>query len=755
MIMALTPGLSPSIRLDDAAQQPETLSGMDIIVEMAQDGGDVPEIDEKGNILRIEHDDGSISISLDGKPFNENEKTEDTSWFANLSEKIDDQERSRIAEELIKGIENDLESRKEWIEDRALGLKLLGLKIELPGMQGAADGAPVEGMSRVRHPLLLEAVLRHQANARSELLPVDGPVKIRDDSNYSTPDADWVADALEKDFNHYLTVTAKEYYPDTDRMLFMHGFGGSAFKKIYFCPLRNRPVSESVDADDLIVNNEATDLENARRITHRIYMRPSVVKRMQLMKVYRDVTLTQASPKNLDPVQIESSSIEGVQPDPSYTEDRDREIYECYCELDIKGFEHKMDGQPTGLEVPYRVTIDASSKEILSIVRNYNEDDQEFPTARKNFVHYVYIPGLGFYGIGLLQILGNLTNAATAGTREMLDAGMYANFPGFLYAKAGGRQNSNIFRVPPGGGAQIDTGNMPINQAVMPLPYKEPSASLMQLIDNISNYGQRLGGTADLQVGEGRQDAPVGTTVALIEQSTKVLSSVHKRMHAAQAEELQLLAQCFREHPESFWQRNNRPAAQWDQQLFEYALDSVNLIPQSDPNTASHVQRMMKVSALVQMAAQAPQLYDVMAVNREALRALGWENADQFLTVQAPQPDPTAQAKQADANAKMLASQAKMMDAQTKARQGTGANTPADMADAQAKLLSARAKMADTQIKQQDSNIEAKNRAADRESKERLAYTDLVRDIATHPESSGLVNNMMPQNVIRSLIGPG
>lgn len=754
--MAITPGLSPNIRLDDAAQQQANpLGNMDIIVEMAQDGGDIPEIDEKGNVLRIEHDDGSISISLDGKPLNESEKTDDTSWFANLAEKIDDQERLRIAEELVKGIENDLESRKEWIEDRALGLKLLGLKIELPGLQGSADGAPVEGMSRVRHPLLLEAVLRHQANARSELLPVDGPVKIRDDSNYSTPDSDWIADALEKDFNHYLTVTAKEYYPDTDRMLFMHGFGGSAFKKIYFCPLRNRPVSESVDADDLIVNNEATDLENARRITHRIYMRPSVVKRMQLMKVYRDTPLTQVSPKNLDPVQIESSSIEGVTPDPSFTEDRDREIYECYCELDIKGFEHKLDGQPTGLEVPYRVTIDASSKEILSIVRNFNEDDQEFPTARKNFVHYVYVPGLGFYGIGLLQILGNLTNAATAGTREMLDAGMYANFPGFLYAKAGGRQNSNIFRVPPGGGAQIDTGNMPINQAVMPLPYKEPSASLMQLIDNISTYGQRLGGTADLQVGEGRQDAPVGTTVALIEQSTKVLSSVHKRMHAAQAEELQLLAQCFREHPESFWQRNHRPAAQWDQSLFEYALDNVNLIPQSDPNTSSHVQRMMKVAALVQMAQQAPQLYDVMAVNREALRALGWENADQFLTVQAPQPDPRAQAKQADANAKMLTAQAKMMDAKTKAQQGQGANTPADMADAQAKLIGARAKMADVQIKQQDNDLEAKNRAADRESKERLAYTNLVKDIATHPESSGMVGNMIPQSLVRGLLGPG
>ena len=359
----------------------------------------------------------------------------------------------------MRGIQSDIDSRNDWIEDRTNGLKLLGLRIEMPNLQGASDGAPVEGMSKVRHPLLLEAVLRFQANARSELLPTDGPVKIRNDDNNAYLREDQIANDLQNDLNHYLTTVASEYYPDTDRMLLMLGFGGTSFKKVYQCPLRNRPVSETVDAADLIVNQSATDLQNARRITQRIMMRPSTVKRMQILGVYRDIDLHTPNAPKLTSLDREEKAIEGMNAETAHPEDRDREIYECYCELDLKGFEHKKDGVATGLEVPYRVTIDASSKEVLSIVRNFNEDDQEFPTARKNFVHYVYVPGLGFYGIGLLQILGNLTNAATAGTRELLDAGMYANFPGFLYAKAGGRQNSNIFRVPPGGGAQI-LGNL-------------------------------------------------------------------------------------------------------------------------------------------------------------------------------------------------------------------------------------------------------------------------------------------------------
>ena len=750
--MALVPGLVPNIRLDQDQPDLPLGEGQETVIVMdADDDADQPEMDIDGNVLRIDHGDGSISVSLDGRPIESSKKKKTEGWHENLAEEMDENALSEIAHRLIKGIEEDIDSRKEWIEDRAQGLRLLGLKIEIPGQQGTADGAPVEGMSRIRHPLLLESVLRFQANARAELLPTDGPVKVRVDSNQDGPEMDQQAEYLERDFNHYLTAVAKEYYPDTDKMLFMLGFGGSAFKKVYYCPLRNRPVSETVDADDLIVNNEATDLSNARRITHRISMRPSVVKRMQIIGAYRDVDLGQTKQKELDAVQKEKNAIQGLQDDINVAEDRDREIYECYCELDIPGYEHEIDGEPSGLEVPYRVTIDVSSKQILNIVRNYDEEDQELPEANTHFVKYDFVPGLKFYGMGLLHILGNTTNGLTAVWRELLDAGMYSNFPGFLYAKTSGRQNSNIFRVPPGGGAQIDTAGMPIQQAVMPLPYKEPSGALAAFAETISQYGQRLGGTAEMQVGEGKAEAPVGTMLAMIEQAQKLLNSVHKRMHAAQADEFQLLAQCFREHPESFWQRNKRPANKWSEKTFLDALDNYELVPQADPNTASHIQRVMKVTALVQMAQTAPTLYNLDAVNREALLTLGWSNANSLLRdpVNNPQPpDPQAQAAQMAGQAAMITAQSKMMEAQTKV-----AETQKKMGGGQGMSPEEQVKMAEIQQKNIDAQLDATNRKRDRESRERIAAVKLAEDLAANPAGLGIVRQILDPGMLQRLEG--
>ena len=315
------------------------------------------------------------------------------------------------------------------------------------------------------------------------------------------------------------------------------------------------------------------------------------------------------------------------------------------------------------------MTIDVSTREVLSVVRNYDEpqeDGNELPEARVAFVKYSFVPGLGFYDIGLLHILGNTTNAVTAAWREMLDAGMYANFPGFLMSDTGGRQNTNIFRIPPGGGALVKTGGQPINQAVMALPYKEPGPAMMNLVSNMVETGQRVGGTAELAVGEGRQDAPVGTTIALIDQATKILNSVHKRMHAAQAEEFQLLVRCFREHPDSFWGKNKRPHYQWNEPVFIEALNNCELTPQADPNTSSATQRMMKVMALKQMAAANPQMYDPVAVDTAALQALGWSNPEQFFAPPNPNPPipPEMQAKMAELQIKKQDSDARMMTAQ-------------------------------------------------------------------------------------------
>lgn len=717
-------GLSPNLRLIDPEPEPSGLEDADIVLDAEGDASE--QTDDKGNVIKIEHPDGSVTISLDGSLGSAN-KRGPTEWFDNLVDDIPDAELDRIADDLLRGITDDLDSRKDWIEDRATGIKLLGLKLEMPGLTGSSDGAPVEGMSKVRHPLLLEAVLRFQANARSELLPTDGPAKIRNDDNNADLREDQLANAFERDFNHFLTVTAKEFVPDTDRMLLSVGFGGSAFKKVYFCPLRNRPVSEMVDANDLIVNNAATDLSNAARVTHRTYMRPSVVKRMQIIGAYRDIELAQAKMPDLDAVQREEKDQQGIELSPMRPEDRNREIYECDCELDIAGFEHKRKGKITGLEIPYRVTIDVSSRQILAIVRNYDEDTKDLPEARTNFTHYQFIPGFGFYGIGMLHILGNTTNALTAAWRELLDAGMFSNFPGFLIADTGARQNTNIFRVPPGGGALVKTNGMPIGQAIMPLPYKEPSGALMTLVESIATTGQRLGGASEMQVGEGKADAPVGTTLALIEQATKIQNSVHKRMHAAQAEELQLIARTFREHPSSFWERNRKPANKWDEDTFLEALSNYDLVPQSDPNTASHSQRLMKVVGVLQLSASAPNLYDPIAVHMAALQAMGWSNPQQFMAppeVQGKTP-PLIQQGIIKAMNETKEADARVMDSQIRARESEAKiqqmQMGGDNPGPDERELAIKEKEADTRARQIEfqmarASVDDENRDKDREA---------------------------------------
>ena len=763
--MPMTPGLMPNLR--QVSPSEDDLQDGEVIVEIIEDGLDREKADENGAILEIEHPDGSITVSLDGKPINDNRKERDgDEWFRNLVDDIADNNLTSISQDLLRGIRDDIDSRNDWIEDRAQGLKLLGIKLEIPGVQGATDGAPVEGMSKVRHPLLLEAVLRFQANARSELLPTDGPVKIRNDNNNPTLQDDQLANALQKDLNHYLTATATEYYPDTDRMLFSLGFSGTAFKKVYYCPLRNRPVSETIDANDLIVNNSATDLTNAKRITHRIQMTPNTVKRLQILGVYRDIELSTPKPQQLDAIQRAEKEQQGISEEPLNPEDRDREIYECYCELDISGFEHKHKGKISGLEIPYIVTIDVSSEQILSIVRNYDEDDQELPTAKKRFVKYTFVPGMGFYDLGLLHILGNTTNAITAAWRELLDAGMYNNFPGFLMADTGARQNTNIFRVPPGGGALVKTNGMPLTQAIMPLPYKEPSGALMNLVTQMADTGMRVGGTSEAMVMEGKTDAPVGTTLAMIEQAQKVLNSVHKRLHASQAEEFELLTECFREHPDAFWIKNRKPAFPWDEKTFTDALDNYYFVPMADPNTASQTQRLMKVLALKQLAAASPSLYDPIAVDTAALQALGWSNPAQFMVPKSAQANPPPELLQAMAqmeNEKSNAA-ARMLDSQTRAQESQ-AKIELDRARLQleaqragligepdpSQMAEMELRAAELKQQQEDAILDAINRKRDRESRERLAAVKLAEELIRNPQGMNIAQSVLTPEMLARL----
>ena len=711
--------------------------------------------------LQTEHSDGSLTLDFDAKP---DTKPYDNEWFGNLATKIEDSELSRICSELLEGLNADEESRREWLDTRTKGLVLLGLKIEDPKTDSTTTSASVEGTSTIRHPLLLESVLKFQANARGELLPASGPVKIRNDTPTSlrsvqpapppvpptpqppppgighnggppiTPpsplpmagpgmgpggppsfpplqpptagggppmppppmpqapapmpmppgplpfmppggmmekpnDLEELAEALETDMNHYLTAVATEYYPDTDRMLFNVGFGGQGFKKVFNCPLRRRPVSESVDAEDIIVSHGTTSLENAGRLSHRIKMRPSTLKRMQLVGAYRDdIEIPDAQQyQQQNEVDRKKDEIQGIKPVAQQRQIAEHEIYETYCELDIKGFEHKSKGKVTGLRCPYKVTWHKESLKVLEVRRLWEKNDP-LCMPKQYFVEFPFVRAIGFYAIGLIHIAGNTTNTLTAAWREMLDAGMFSNFPGFLYNKMFGRQLSNQFRIPPGGGVGLDLGQMPINAAVMPLPYKDVGPAFAAFIQHVEEVGQRVSSTAEVQIGEGKQEVPVGTTMAIIEQATKVMDAVHKRLHDSQAQEFKLLKERFKEDPESFWRHNKKTVIPWQKEQFLKALDNANLVPVADPNNPTSLHRIAKATAIKVLQQANPAIYDAKAVDTRIMRIVGIDPDGLFAEQAAqPPPDPRMMAVISKAQTEQAMGQVKLMELKLKA----------------------------------------------------------------------------------------
>lgn len=676
------------------------------------DGGIAPRSEDGAVVVELE--DGAVIVDLNPQAA---KKAKSDKFDANLADEIDETELARIADELLQGIKADDDSRSDWLQTHAEGIKLLGLVIEDNTGSAADSSAPLEGMSSARDPMLLEAVLSFQATARGELLPAAGPVKVRDDRPAKpsalagighnggpaldgpppipgmapppmagpmpppmpapppqpsmvpgvpmpTPgqpeksDRDELADALEKDFNHYLTVTAQEFVPDTDRMLFSVGFGGQGVKKVYNCPLRRRPVSESIAMEDFIVSNALTDLGNAARITHRIKMRPSVLKRMQLLGAYREVALgipTQSTDVNA--VDQAKANVVGVNAQPQDPKDADYELYECYCELEIDDdlIPEKFKGK--GLPLPYKVTIEKESQQVLQVRRNWREADKEC-LPREFFVEFPYVKAFGFYGIGLLHIVGNLAKALTAMMRISIDNGMFSNFPGFLYAKGAGRQLSNQFRVAPGTGVGLDVGLQRLQDAVMALPYKEFSQAWAMFQDQMRQLGQRVAGTANINIGEGKQDAPVGTTLALIEQATKPTGAVLKRLHTAQSKELQLLRERFLDDPEAFWRFNRRPTVAWQKEQFVRALEDFDLTPVSDPNNPTKLHRAAKTAALQQIQTGNPGLLDPRKVFKRTAHDLEIEDPDDLLAPpMPPQAPPVDQGKLAMAEAKKIGDQ--------------------------------------------------------------------------------------------------
>lgn len=670
-------------------------------------------IEDEDHSTRVDPETGNIEIDQpDGGTvvqFGAAKKAKDNAndFFANLAVDHDRGKLSIIANELIDAIEADDRSRSQYLATRARALDLLGLELKEPKGGTAESSAPVDGMSQVTNPLLLEALLRGWANTVGELLPADGPLKIKDEGDETVAEDD-LAEVLEQDMNWYFTKGAPEYYPDTSHMLLWGSyFGGSGFKKVFRCPMRRRPVSESVDAKDLIVSDTTKDLRACSRITHQIMMRPGVMKRMTYIGAYRDVSLTQPNPTP-NAVDSKIAGIQGTAP-PSRPEDQPYTIWECQCELDLPEYAPRQ-FKDEGIPLPFVVTIDKDSREILAMRRDWDEDDEDC-TRKRRYIKYPYVPGPGFYGTGLLNILGNSTAAMTAAWREALDTGMYANFPGGLIAKGAARQNTSDFRLSPGTWEPVETNGMDIRAVLMGMPYKDVTPGLLALIDKITAQAKSLGGAADIPSAEGIQNVPVGTMLAQIEQATKVMAAAHKGMHQAQSEEFDLLIDLFRETPEDFWRGNKEMARYWNEQKFLQALDDCRLVPVSDPNVPSHIHRISKGIALLQLSDH-PKVGPYLDGKEIAIRCLRILKEDSAGLLIDPPPQ-QAGAPPVDP-AKMIAAQAQMTRAQTDAKK----------ADAQA------------QNAQQNAVLDAQKIQAQKD----IATVNLSKELVIHQHDADMAN---------------
>lgn len=613
--------------------------------------------------VEIDQPDGGVIVQLGAPAEGQSGDEDPTQFYRNLVTEIGDEQLGPICEDLLEQINADDSSRKEMLDIRARGIGLLGLKLEQPQSSAADSGSDAGGsMSVVVNPLLAESCLRAWANAQAELLPADGPCKVEDFDPNEPQANQQLADDFERDMNFYLTEIATEYAPDTSHMLLWGTvFGGCGIKKVYISPQLGRPVSESTDVKDFIVSDTTKDLKSCERLTHRIEMRPSVMKRLQMKGFYRDIELAPPAAPEPNAVDQKVAGIQGVSSSPQRRpEDQPYTLYETQCELLLPQFSPKPFADKQ-IPLPFLVTIEKDSRVVLSVRRDWKPEDEDCK-RRQMYVKYPYVPGPGFYGTGLLNILGNCSAAMTAAWREALDAGMYANFPGGLYSEVGGRQKSMSIRPAPGVFAPIQTNGKPIDDIIANLPYKDVTPGLMALIDKVTAAAEKAGGAVEIPLKEGVKDIPVGTMLAYIEQASQMVAAAHKGMHRAQSEELTLIADLFRENPESFWRGNPKYKNQWSEQRLFLALNVCTLVPRSDPNVPSHVHRIMKAAALVQLLeipAFAP-LLNAGGVLDRVLQVMKEDPNGIRVQPQPQQPQPSPQ---------MLTAASKLQDSQTKAKQ--------------------------------------------------------------------------------------
>ena len=618
--MAIPPRPMGSL-IDSGIEAPE---GMEVQIPQVQDftgGAEVMDDGMGGAIVQALMGGDEQSVMVEAEVYDHN---------ANLAEVMDDGELGDIASELREQYEDDKESRSEWEETYTKGLDLLGI-------QNQERSQPFQGASSVTHPLISESVTQFQAQAYKELLPAGGPVQtqivgLKDSERESQ------AQRVKEFMNYQITEVMEEFDPDTDQMLFYLPLCGSTFKKVYFDDLKGRAVSKFIPAEDLVVSYSASDLATANRVTHVLQMTENAVRKMQIMGIYRDVELTAGSEEE-DPSRVDSKidEIEGVER--GYSNDL-LTILEMHVEMDIEGFEDvDADGEPTGVKLPYIVTMDYGSSEVLSIRRNYAQDDV-LKRQLQYFVHYKFLPGLGFYGFGLIHMIGGLGRAATSILRQLIDAGTLANLPSGFKAR-GIRIRNDDEPLSPGEFRDIDAPGGDIRNSIIPLPFKEPSATLAQLLGSLIDGGRRFVSIADQQVSNMSQEMPVGTTVAMLERGMKVMSAIHKRLHYAQKTEFRLLGKIFAESlpPEYPYEvpgvDRNIKASDFD--------GRVDIIPVSDPNIFSMAQRVTLAQTELQLAQSNPEMHNLYEAYKRMYAALEVQNIEEILPPpQEPQPtDPS------------------------------------------------------------------------------------------------------------------
>ena len=542
----------------------------------------------------------------------------------NLAEVLPEREIGQISSELREAYQDDRASRSDWEQQYSEGLALLGLTYE-------NRTEPFQGATGVVHPLLNEAVTQFQAGAYKELLPSGGPVRATIIGT-PNPELEKASQRVEDYMNYKIMYQMREYEPEFDQMLYYLGLSGSAFKKVYFDNQLGREVSKFVPADDLIVNYAATDLQTAERITHVIKMSRNNVRKQQVNGFYADVDITGDSAQDTNELQQQEDKIQGIEP---VNEDDELTLIECHCYLDLESFpDMDAENEETGIKLPYVVTICLDTNQILAIRRNYLEDDPR-KEPLQFFVQYKFTPGLGFYGFGLIHLLGNNSRTATSTLRQLTDAGTLSNLPAGFKAR-GLRIADDANPIQPGEFRDVDVPGNDLRGSLLPLPYKEPSATLFQLLGFVVGSAEKFIGTTEIGLSNPNQEMPVGTTIALLERGAKVMSAVHKRLHASMKIELELLAKLFAEGAGSYPYDVSPAAPEIMQADYDVRVD---VLPVSDPHIFSAAQRVSLAQEQFQLATAAPQMHNMYEAYRRMYEALGVTNIDQLLTPP-PEPEP-------------------------------------------------------------------------------------------------------------------